>query len=84
MQQQLQSLVSLSLLCFEAQSWIRLICYSFHYGYDKTTIGDVADEIGLNRALVYGYFRSKDDLLAALIKREMVKYGELWFDHLMA
>lgn len=54
------------------------------YGYDKTTIGDVADTIGLNRALVYGYFKSKDELLAELIKREMLKYGQLWFDHLMA
>lgn len=54
------------------------------YGYDKTTIGDVADAIGLNRALVYGYFKSKDDLLEELIKREMLKYGQLWFDHLMA
>lgn len=54
------------------------------YGYDKTTIGDVADAIGLNRALVYGYFKSKDDLLEALIKREMRSYGELWFEYLMA
>jgi AcrR family transcriptional regulator len=54
------------------------------YGYDKTTIGDVAAAVGLNRALVYGYFRSKDDLLEALIKREMRKYGELWFEHLMS
>lgn len=54
------------------------------HGYDKTTISDVADAIGLNRALVYGYFKSKDDLLAALIRREMRKYGELWFEHLMA
>jgi AcrR family transcriptional regulator len=54
------------------------------YGYDKTTIGDVADVIGLNRALVYGYFKSKDDLLEALVRREMRKYGEFWFEHLMA
>lgn len=53
------------------------------YGYDKTTIGDVADAIGLNRALVYGYFKSKDDLLEALIRREMRRYGESWFEHLM-
>jgi AcrR family transcriptional regulator len=38
----------------------------------------------LNRALVYGYFKSKDDLLEALVRREMHKYGELWFEHLMA
>lgn len=54
------------------------------YGYDKTSIGDVADAIGLNRALVYGYFKSKDDLLEALIQREMRNYGKLWFEHLMA
>jgi AcrR family transcriptional regulator len=59
----------------------RLIIQS---GYDKTTIGDVADAIGLNRALVYGYFKSKDDLLSELIRCEMLKYGQLWFDHLMA
>ena len=54
------------------------------YGYDKTTIGDVANIIGLNRALVYGFFRSKDDLLEALIRREMRKYGASWFESLMA
>jgi AcrR family transcriptional regulator len=54
------------------------------YGYDKTTIGDVADAISLNRALVYGYFKSKDDILEALVRREMRNYGELWFEHLMA
>jgi AcrR family transcriptional regulator len=54
------------------------------YGYDKTTIGDVADAIGLNRALVYGYFKSKDDILEALVRREIRNYGELWFEHLMA
>lgn len=53
------------------------------YGYDKTTIGDVADAIGLNRALVYGHFKSKEDLLESLIRREMRRYGEAWFKHLM-
>ena len=52
------------------------------HGYDKTTIGDVAEAVGLNRALVYAYFKSKDDLLAVLIAREMRKYGELWMEHI--
>jgi AcrR family transcriptional regulator len=51
-------------------------------GYNKTTVGDVADEVGLNRALVYTHFKSKDELLEALIRREMGKYGELWIEHI--
>jgi len=54
------------------------------YGYDKTTMSDVADAVGLNRALVYAHFKSKDDLLEALIVREMQQYGEIWLEHLLA
>ena len=53
-------------------------------GYDKTTMSDVADAVGLNRALIYAHFKSKDDLLEALIAREMRKYGELWIEHIEA
>ena len=53
-----------------------------HYGYDKTTISDVADAVGLNRALVYAYFKSKDNLLEALIMREMQKYGQVWIERI--
>jgi len=53
-------------------------------GYNKTTMGDVADAVGLNRALIYAHFKSKDDLLEALIAREMRKYGELWIEHIEA
>lgn len=54
------------------------------HGYDKTTMSDVADAVGLNRALVYAHFKSKDDLLEALVAREMHKYGERWLEHLLA
>lgn len=54
------------------------------YGYDKTTMRDIADAVGLNRALVYAHYKSKDDVLEALIAREMQKYGQLWFDHILA
>lgn len=52
------------------------------HGYNKTTMSDVADAAGLGRGLVYLHFKSKDELLEALITREMVKYGEAWFAHL--
>lgn len=52
-------------------------------GYDKTTIGDVADEAGLNRVLLYQHFKSKDDLLEALIARELRRYSQIWLEHLL-
>lgn len=54
------------------------------HGYDKTTMGDVADAVGISRPLVYVHFKSKDDLLEALIVREMLKYGNLWLDYIEA
>ncbi len=54
------------------------------HGYDRVTMRDVADSVGLNRALLYAHFNSKDDLLEALIKREMRKYGELWIERIEA
>jgi AcrR family transcriptional regulator len=54
------------------------------HGYDKTTMGDVADVVGISRPLVYIHFKSKDDLLEALIIREMLKYGNLWLGYIEA
>lgn len=54
------------------------------HGYDKTTMGDVADAVGISRPLVYIHFKSKDDLLEALIIREMLKYGHLWLGYIEA
>lgn len=48
------------------------------HGYDKTTMGDIADTLGLSRGLVYIHFKSKEHLLEALITREMMRYGEVW------
>ncbi|MBP1823331.1 TetR/AcrR family transcriptional regulator [Mycobacterium sp. OAE908] len=36
------------------------------YGYDKTTIKDIADEAGLTTGALYHYFDSKQDLFAAV------------------
>jgi len=40
-------------------------------GYSKTTFVDIADEIGLTKGAVYWHFKTKPDLLAA-----MISYGE--------
>ncbi|HET8845806.1 MAG TPA: helix-turn-helix domain-containing protein [Ktedonobacteraceae bacterium] len=54
------------------------------HGYNKTTMSDVADAAGLHRGLIYLHFKSKDDLLEALIIRELNTYGETWSSYLQA
>jgi AcrR family transcriptional regulator len=41
-----------------------------HYGYDKTTVSDIAAEAGVSKGAIYLHWKSKDDLLEALIYRE--------------
>jgi AcrR family transcriptional regulator len=48
------------------------------HGYNKLTMSDVADAVGLNRRLVYLLFPSKDALIKALLLRELNIYAEVW------
>jgi AcrR family transcriptional regulator len=52
------------------------------HGYNKLTMSDVADAVGLNRRLVYLLFPSKDALVEALLLREMNIYAEIWNHYL--
>ena len=49
-------------------------------GYDKTTMGDVADEAGVSRGTVYLYFKGKDELFEALVYREYLEYARTWLE----
>lgn len=51
-----------------------------HYGYDKTTVSDIADKAGISKGAVYLHYKSKEDLFEALIFRE----GEKVLDDLLA
>lgn len=55
-----------------------------HYGYDKTTVSDIAREAGISKGAIYLHFDSKDGLFEALIVREMQTYAEDWFARLEA
>lgn len=55
-----------------------------HYGYDKTTVSDIARQAGISKGAIYLHFTSKDGLFEALIRREMQVYGERWFAKLEA
>ena len=52
------------------------------HGYNKLTMSDVADAVGLNRRLVYLLFPAKDALVEALLLREMNAYLEIWSHYL--
>jgi AcrR family transcriptional regulator len=40
-------------------------------GYRATTLDEIAAQVGMSKATVYGYFRSKEQLLAAIFHRTM-------------
>lgn len=41
----------------------------FSHGYDKVSMDDIAREVGLNKATIYFYFKSKDSLYLAIVLR---------------
>lgn len=49
-----------------------------HYGYDKTTVSDIARQAGISKGAIYLHFASKEALLEALVAREMAAYAERW------
>jgi AcrR family transcriptional regulator len=51
-----------------------------HYGYDKTTVDDIARAAGVSKGAIYLHFDSKDELLEGLVVREMMTYSEKWLD----
>ena len=40
-----------------------------HYGYRRTSLGDIAEAAGLSRPALYHYFRNKEDVFRALSQR---------------
>ena len=51
-----------------------------HYGFDKTAVSDIAREAGISKGAIYLHFKSKDELLEALIIRETERYAEKWLE----
>jgi TetR/AcrR family acrAB operon transcriptional repressor len=41
-----------------------------HYGYDKTTVDEIARAAGVSKGAIYLHYKSKDDLFEALILSE--------------
>jgi TetR/AcrR family acrAB operon transcriptional repressor len=51
-----------------------------HYGYDKTTVDDIAREAGVSKGAIYLHFKSKDDLFEGLLIRELMAYQTKWLE----
>lgn len=55
-----------------------------HYGYDKTSVHDIAVAAGISKGAIYLHFASKDDLFEALLYREVQRYADHWFARIEA
>lgn len=54
------------------------------YGYDKTTVSDIAEAAGISKGAVYLHFESKETLFDALVKREFWRYADAYMKRLDA
>ncbi len=48
---------------------VAMKCFS-KYGLDKTTLDDIAKEVGLNKASLYYYYKNKEDIFLEVAIRE--------------
>lgn len=51
-----------------------------HYGYDKTTVSDIAREAAVSKGAIYLHFDSKEDLFESLLRREVLSYSAHWLE----
>lgn len=51
-------------------------------GYDKTTMGDIAEAVGVSRGIVYLHFENKEKLFEVLIQREIFHYVQAWMAYI--
>ena len=49
-----------------------------HYGYDKTTVSEIAKKTGISKGAVYLNFDSKKAIMDNLLFRESQKYNRRW------
>lgn len=60
---------------------LRLIA---RYGYDKTTVSDIAEEAAVSKGAIYLHWKSKDELFEALLVREIRRFSMRWLEVVMA
>lgn len=54
------------------------------FGYDKTTVREIASTAGVSKGTIYLHFDSKKELFEALLVREMNRFSESWLEYIEA
>lgn len=54
------------------------------FGYDKTTLNDVAAEVGISKSTLYARWGKKETLFGAVLWRESLQYSKAWFARIEA
>ncbi len=54
------------------------------YGYDKTSVSDIAKAAGISKGAIYLHFASKEALFEALLNREFLRYADSWLARIEA
>lgn len=54
------------------------------FGYDKTSVADIAKHAGISKGAIYLHFKSKDELFETLLTTQMGKFSFAWMEHVEA
>lgn len=54
------------------------------FGYDKTSVSDIAKQAGISKGAIYLHFRSKDSLFETLLMTKMGKFSFAWMENVEA
>jgi TetR/AcrR family acrAB operon transcriptional repressor len=54
------------------------------YGYDKTTLQDIASDASISKSTLYQYWKNKEELFGALITRETRQMLNEWLERVQA
>lgn len=49
----------------------------YHQGYHHTSFSDIVDAAGILRGNIYHHFKTKDDILTAVIDQRLVQFGAM-------
>ncbi len=50
--------------------------YVEHYGFGKTSVGEIARELGISKTTIYQHFKSKEDMLDYVIRNAATREAE--------
>ena len=49
-------------------------------GYEKTSIQDIIDQLGMSKGAIYHHFKSKEDILSAVMEKELGRAEDMFME----